>query len=769
MSSVPPEVLAEWEDQLESYMEEWKRDVIRHVLSLGDDSPSLLAKATKVYFNPEAGEKPPEGRRAYTTPRGAHFYYAEERGSKKAPRRASPNSVNLRLLKRLTEYGLPSSIKKESLDNRGAIKSFTVDELSRRILNDVSEDQINRARMEINARVGNIGWITSRRGHTYDNEANIFVDSVLMSWAHGSNSSLSRLMQKSISNKFAIDSYWLDKMSPDVAAKIDSVLSVPDVGAVFDSLVESIYEWTQRELDEMGLDTVTLYRGMRWDSLPGMLQSDRLNSIIENINGTDWFSKKAADDIGVQFKPKYGFFIHGYDNVPSRIFYEDDQWEMSSINTHQQLMVYNVGGKNWAMEPGTRIADYQSVRLDDVRGYLRMVNDLPVREVEWDYDAHQWKMVGEEAKWNGESETFLGKRTHPPEVFGRSTSSTERMEGRYFPVQEIEDGVNSGSIKVPASFVSWESDEEKFGAGKPDPVNERVRVLRDKVSLNPISSFSASLPQASKFANAGGAGVQAIAVAEVPRERVFSTFYTGMGCAPEKEFLIIGGDVQASVGYVKNSYFEDAGALKDFATRETKRMGVVKSSGGKSKKDPEGTIYGGSNTKYIPVSSPKSAMTTSHASIRGIAKNLSLLSLSKTGGYWSNGIMVERSEFPEEINDKAKSFQTARRDPEIFEKWMTLDEAKPVSQPMYRMRNSDTDDIVFDGYFVDNGAVQLVTMANRYYTYFMTRYPDADIYLGSDGAFRFAVDGHVVGAVMRTAGNYNHEVSAELGSERYGR
>ncbi len=58
-----------------------------------------------------------------------------------------------------------------------------------------------------------------------------------------------------------------------------------------------------------------------------------------------------------------------------------------------------------------------------------------------------------------------------------------------------------------------------------------------KVKLNPLSSFSSSLHTALTFADPTGS----VIAAEVPAERVFATFRSGLGCAYESEVIILGG------------------------------------------------------------------------------------------------------------------------------------------------------------------------------------------------------------------------------------
>lgn len=60
-----------------------------------------------------------------------------------------------------------------------------------------------------------------------------------------------------------------------------------------------------------------------------------------------------------------------------------------------------------------------------------------------------------------------------------------------------------------------------------------------KVKMNPLSSFSLDLGEASNFAGRQGHGAYLTAV--VPRERIFATTVTGPGCLGELEALVIGG------------------------------------------------------------------------------------------------------------------------------------------------------------------------------------------------------------------------------------
>ena len=74
-----------------------------------------------------------------------------------------------------------------------------------------------------------------------------------------------------------------------------------------------------------------------------------------------------------------------------------------------------------------------------------------------------------------------------------------------------------------------------------------VETFETEIVLRPLSSFSADLGIANKFASRSrGDGVRI--TARVPVSQILSTPFTGIGCLPEYEFVVIGKPTTAVVG-----------------------------------------------------------------------------------------------------------------------------------------------------------------------------------------------------------------------------
>ena len=77
--------------------------------------------------------------------------------------------------------------------------------------------------------------------------------------------------------------------------------------------------------------------------------------------------------------------------------------------------------------------------------------------------------------------------------------------------------------------------------------NGRTAMLRQNLQFNSLASFSTDYETAHQFSQSGsGATVQAMLGAIVPKNRIFATFATCVGCSNESEFVVLGGDPLAS-------------------------------------------------------------------------------------------------------------------------------------------------------------------------------------------------------------------------------
>jgi hypothetical protein len=75
--------------------------------------------------------------------------------------------------------------------------------------------------------------------------------------------------------------------------------------------------------------------------------------------------------------------------------------------------------------------------------------------------------------------------------------------------------------------------------------------------MRPLSSWSLSREMAEKFARASRVGVGVVLAVDVPRERIFSTCLTGLGCLSEAEVLVLG----QPAGRVEEDVFVVASAV----------------------------------------------------------------------------------------------------------------------------------------------------------------------------------------------------------------
>ncbi|MBE3144010.1 MAG: hypothetical protein IMZ61_08825 [Planctomycetes bacterium] len=72
----------------------------------------------------------------------------------------------------------------------------------------------------------------------------------------------------------------------------------------------------------------------------------------------------------------------------------------------------------------------------------------------------------------------------------------------------------------------------------------------DLGNINPLTSFTTNREVALGFAASAGRADQVILKVKVPRDRVFSTSATGIGCYDEDEVVILGGDYDCEVEYL---------------------------------------------------------------------------------------------------------------------------------------------------------------------------------------------------------------------------
>ena len=76
--------------------------------------------------------------------------------------------------------------------------------------------------------------------------------------------------------------------------------------------------------------------------------------------------------------------------------------------------------------------------------------------------------------------------------------------------------------------------------------DSKIGVGEQEVMLRPLSSFSGSNFVASRFAGESGEGGK-VMIVKVPVSQIFSTPFTGIGCLPEEEFVVLGKPTTASV------------------------------------------------------------------------------------------------------------------------------------------------------------------------------------------------------------------------------
>jgi hypothetical protein len=94
---------------------------------------------------------------------------------------------------------------------------------------------------------------------------------------------------------------------------------------------------------------------------------------------------------------------------------------------------------------------------------------------------------------------------------------------------------------LAASLDELNADRVFDADGKLSPLQW---LAREKVTLRPLSSFTADKQTATDFA---GATKGVVLVVKIPVTQVFSTPFTGIGCLPEKEFVVLGKPTTARV------------------------------------------------------------------------------------------------------------------------------------------------------------------------------------------------------------------------------
>jgi hypothetical protein len=94
---------------------------------------------------------------------------------------------------------------------------------------------------------------------------------------------------------------------------------------------------------------------------------------------------------------------------------------------------------------------------------------------------------------------------------------------------------------LAASLDELNADRVFDADGKLSPLQW---LAREKVTLRPLSSFTADKQTATDFA---GATKGVVLVVKIPVTQVFSTPFTGIGCLPETEFVVLGKPTTARV------------------------------------------------------------------------------------------------------------------------------------------------------------------------------------------------------------------------------
>lgn len=133
-------------------------------------------------------------------------------------------------------------------------------------------------------------------------------------------------------------------------------------------------------------------------------------------------------------------------------------------------------------------------------------------------------------------------------------------------MQDVVDGIYDNTQKQLREShytlfrgAAWMSDKlppevkQALDVGNVSPdinVNEgddgRTAMLRQNLQFNSLASFSTDYETAHHFSQSANGDVSAMLGAIVPKNRIFATFATGVGCSNESEFVVLGGDPLAS-------------------------------------------------------------------------------------------------------------------------------------------------------------------------------------------------------------------------------
>jgi len=119
-----------------------------------------------------------------------------------------------------------------------------------------------------------------------------------------------------------------------------------------------------------------------------------------------------------------------------------------------------------------------------------------------------------------------------PQIIDRET---------YKPIGPNEDYDNMRAVLVP--------DEPA------PPYKQWSKSATTELSMQPMSSASYLLGEATVFGNPGSGGLGIIAAAEIPAERILSTPLTGTGCLSEAEIIVLGGTDEWRVAAYDKSEF----------------------------------------------------------------------------------------------------------------------------------------------------------------------------------------------------------------------
>lgn len=326
--------------------------------------------------------------------------------------------------------------------------------------------------LETMKRIARIDQVDPFRGAAEDStRAEMVATGLVGSWAVSSsdNSVMSLCLQRAVTEVFGVEDPDVSYVRESTAAHVDEAYEDAGAGPIFEEFVRSVHAGTQKLLKDAGIESVTLFRGMKW-----MKNEPSPFDEISEQQGLGAKERRALAGVDSELLAVVELLRHE----------EGDEHVAQMIQARLARVSETMKGK------------------DQIQRILRL-----------------WRLVDD-----GE--------------YGKAMSVATGLQ------QDVERELARGTSR-------------KF-------------VGSTRVKLNPASSFAWEAVNAELFASGDKRAMMAM---RVPRERILSLPYTGMGCLHEAEAVVVGGEVEAVVGY---------GPASPTSARKLMEMAAKKTAVGKA-------------------------------------------------------------------------------------------------------------------------------------------------------------------------------------------